>query len=124
MANATTSRREFSLGRLVATLALVAIAAGVAYQLGVQSVEPPDESDALMIYGMDRPVQNRLHAQYTDANRDLVADSPKNESERVDPDVLKFSYLATEQGRYREVWSDFLEYLAEETRKASRVPRD
>ncbi len=110
-------RTDFSLRRLILTIAVVGVAAGIAYWYGVSSVQQPTDADSLKIYGMDSPVRNQLYAEFMDADGDLVADAPKDEAKWLDPPVLNFCYLASEQERYEKSWSGFLEYLAEETGK-------
>ncbi|MDA3949108.1 MAG: phosphate/phosphite/phosphonate ABC transporter substrate-binding protein, partial [Spirochaeta sp.] len=49
---------------------------------------------------------------------DLVADAPEDPDVWIDPDVLVFSYTPVEDPEvYRDVWAEFLDYLAEETGK-------
>lgn len=115
-ANASESS-SFSPARLLGMLAVVAVVAAAAYYYGVNSVRPPGEQEALSVYGMDNPQPHKLSDAYTDADGDLVADAPKDESEWVDPKVLQFSYLASDQDRYQEVWAGFIEHLAQATGK-------
>jgi len=59
-----------------------------------------------------------LSDRYTDADGDLIADIPQDPSEQIDPGTLIFAYTPVEDPAvYREAWSDFLDYLAEETGK-------
>ena len=62
--------------------------------------------------------QADLSSRYQDADGDLIADAPGDESEWVDPDTLVFAYTPVEDPAvYADVWSDFLDHLSEETGK-------
>jgi phosphonate transport system substrate-binding protein len=102
-----------SPARLFVTLLVVLAAAGVAYWYGINSAGVPDQAESLEIYGLDRASENRLADAFTDANEDLLADVPTDPAEHLDPDVLVFSYLASEQEHYQEVWSEFLTLLSD-----------
>jgi len=59
-----------------------------------------------------------LDERFTDADGDLVADIPTDESQLVDPDTLIFAYTPVEDPAvYAEVWQGFLDHLAEMTGK-------
>ena len=59
-----------------------------------------------------------LDARYTDADGDLVADTPSDPAALVDPDTLVFAYTPVEDPAvYVDVWAGFLEHLAEVTGK-------
>ena len=59
-----------------------------------------------------------LDARYCDRNGDLVADTPTDPADLVDPDTLIFAYTPVEDPAvYKEVWSDFLDYMEEVTGK-------
>lgn len=61
---------------------------------------------------------NDLSSRYTDADGDMLADIPEDESRWVDPDTLVFAYTPVEDPAvYEDVWTDFLEHLAEVTGK-------
>ena len=55
-----------------------------------------------------------LKRRQLDVNQDLIADTPEKESEWIDPDTIKFSYLATEQDHYESLWAKFAEYLSKQ----------
>ena len=60
-----------------------------------------------------------LDARFCDADGDLVADTPTDESELVDPDPIVFAYTPVEDPAvYEEAWSDFISHLALETGKS------
>jgi phosphonate transport system substrate-binding protein len=59
-----------------------------------------------------------LDDRYCDADGDLIADIPTDESELVDPDTLIFAYTPVEDPAvYETAWSDFLAHLEEATGK-------
>jgi phosphonate transport system substrate-binding protein len=60
-----------------------------------------------------------LDSRFTDADGDLIADIPTDESQLVDPDTLIFAYTPVEDPAvYAEVWADFLEHLEQATGKS------
>lgn len=84
-----------SLNRTLLTTAIAGILAATALQASAQ-----------------------LAPRFTDANGDLVADAPTDESQWVDPDTLVFAYTPVEDPAvYAEVWADFLEHMEETTGK-------
>jgi len=117
MSESPSPPREFSLPRLLGLLTLVGVTAAIAYWVGVNSVEQPTDADNLKIYGMDSPTRNQLHAEFVDADGDLVADPPQDEAQWIDPPTLNFCYLASDQQRYEKAWAGFLDVLAAETGK-------
>ena len=59
-----------------------------------------------------------LDARFCDDNGDLVADTPKDSSEWLDPDTLIFSYTPVEDPSvYENVFTDFIAYLSKLTGK-------
>lgn len=59
-----------------------------------------------------------LDARYCDADGDLIADIPSDESQQIDPDTLVFAYTPVEDPAvYATAWSDFIDYLSEKTGK-------
>ncbi|WP_420915827.1 phosphate/phosphite/phosphonate ABC transporter substrate-binding protein [Oceaniglobus indicus] len=59
-----------------------------------------------------------LDARYCDADGDMIADIPTDESELLDPDTLIFAYTPVEDPAvYKTAWADFLTYLEEATGK-------
>jgi len=60
----------------------------------------------------------KLGDRYTDADGDLLADIPQDESDWLDPDTLIFAYTPVEDPAvYAEVWQGFLDHMAELTGK-------
>ena len=59
-----------------------------------------------------------LDSRFTDADGDLIADIPTDQSQLVDPDTLIFAYTPVEDPAvYAEVWAGFLEHMQEVTGK-------
>ena len=59
-----------------------------------------------------------LDVQFCDENGDLVADTPKESSEWLDPSTLVFSYTPVEDPTvYENVFTEFMKYLSEKTGK-------
>ncbi|MFD1158326.1 phosphate/phosphite/phosphonate ABC transporter substrate-binding protein [Roseovarius aestuarii] len=59
-----------------------------------------------------------LDERFCDADGDLLADTPTDESELIDPDTLIFAYTPVEDPAvYKEAWADFLTHLEAETGK-------
>lgn len=59
-----------------------------------------------------------LDSRYCDDNGDLVADTPEDQSEWLDPDTLIFSYTPVEDPSvYENVFEEFIAYLSEKTGK-------
>lgn len=59
-----------------------------------------------------------LDTRYCDDNGDLVADTPSDASELVDPPTLVFSYTPVEDPSvYENVFTEFMAYLSEKTGK-------
>ncbi|ERS88759.1 phosphate/phosphite/phosphonate ABC transporter substrate-binding protein [Halomonas sp. PBN3] len=62
--------------------------------------------------------QFKLSERFTDADGDLVADIPADESQWLDPDTLVFAYTPVEDPAvYAEVWDGFLEHMEAVTGK-------
>lgn len=62
----------------------------------------------------------KLDARYSQGD-DLLAEIPADKAQQVDPDVLIFAYTPVEDPSvYADVWSGFIEHLAQETGKEVR----
>ncbi|GHE21045.1 phosphate/phosphite/phosphonate ABC transporter substrate-binding protein [Halomonas urumqiensis] len=62
-----------------------------------------------------------LDANYCDANGDMVADRPADESEWANPDTLIFAYTPVEDPAiYSDIWQPFIDHLAEVTERDVR----
>jgi phosphonate transport system substrate-binding protein len=59
-----------------------------------------------------------LDVRYCDVDGDLVADTPTDPAELIDPDTLIFAYTPVEDPAvYKEAWSDFLVHMEKITGK-------
>ena len=62
-----------------------------------------------------------LDPRYCDEDGDLVADTPRDASQWLDPDTLIFSYTPVEDPSvYENVFTEFMDYLAKNTGKKVR----
>ncbi len=69
-------------------------------------------------YAQEDCPRGTLDERYCDRDGDLIADTPTDPAELVDPDTLIFAYTPVEDPAvYKEAWSDFLDYLEEVTGK-------
>lgn len=60
----------------------------------------------------------KLDSRYTDSDGDLVADTPADVAQQIDPDTLIFAYTPVEDPAvYADVWKGFLDHLSEKTGK-------
>ena len=60
-----------------------------------------------------------LVKRFCDIDGDLIADTPNDPADLVDPDTLIFAYTPVEDPAvYKEAWSDFLTHLEAETGKS------
>ena len=74
---------------------------------------------SLSVVFADECPRGDLDEMFCDANGDLVADTPTDESKLVDPDPLVFAYTPVEDPAvYEEAWSDFISHLSLETGKS------
>ncbi|MCP4380508.1 MAG: phosphate/phosphite/phosphonate ABC transporter substrate-binding protein [Hyphomicrobiales bacterium] len=63
-----------------------------------------------------------LDERYCDRDGDLLADTPTDPSELVDPDTLIFAYTPVEDPAvYKEAWLDFLDHMEAETGKKTQL---
>lgn len=59
-----------------------------------------------------------LDTRFCDENGDLLADTPKDSAELLNPDTLVFSYTAVEDPSvYENVFSELMDYIAKKTGK-------
>lgn len=59
-----------------------------------------------------------LDSRFTDTDGDLIADTPTDASEQLDPSTLIFAYTPVEDPAvYAEAWSDFLAHMEAVTGK-------
>ncbi len=66
----------------------------------------------------DCPNRGNLDVRYCDADSDLVADTPMDASQWLDPDTLVFSYTPVEDPSvYENVFTEFMDHLSAVTGK-------
>jgi phosphonate transport system substrate-binding protein len=88
------------------------------YVADTRTIEEKKASLVRRIFGDKAPVKNLLSGEFRDKDGDLIADAPTNEAEWVDPEILKFSYVAGKDSKEQgQVWQSLLEALAEKTGK-------
>lgn len=79
----------------------------------------------LLLVGLSGPAdagdckqRGDLDVRYCDANSDLLADTPSDSSQWLDPGTLIFSYTAVEDPSvYENVFSELMEHIAKKTGK-------
>ena len=75
----------------------------------------------LPAWAADCKNRGTLDTRYCDDDGDLVADTPTDSSQWLDPDVLIFSYTPVEDPSvYENVFTEFMAYLSEKTGKKVR----
>mgnify|MGYP002631957885 CR=1 FL=1 len=73
---------------------------------------------ALVLAASAAQAEFALDSRYTDADGDMIADTPTDASQLVDPDTLIFAYTPVEDPAvYATAWSDFLIHMEKETGK-------
>lgn len=73
------------------------------------------------VRGAECTSRGDLDVRYCDDNGDLVADTPGDASQWLDPDTLIFSYTPVEDPSvYENVFTEFMEYLSKKTGKRVR----
>jgi phosphonate transport system substrate-binding protein len=101
---------------------IIGVAAAYIY---VRDVKGPEEESARrhhavlvkMMQQLTELTPLTLDSKFTDANHNLVADPP-SPAQCVDPPVLTFSYVATENPeRYQQIFQPLMDHLSEATGK-------
>lgn len=73
---------------------------------------------ASSVAAQQAPAPTSLDSRYSDQGGDMVADTPLDAKQQVDPSTLIFAYTPVEDPAvYRKVWDGFLAHLAKETGK-------
>ncbi len=117
----TAARARFSVGRvLLMAMPLGLLIAGV---LGGKYWAESTAERRSSLEGLERtvgignPIQNRLADRFGDVHGNLVADPPTNPKDLLDPDVLTFSYIPSENPEEQKVWAQWCDDLAKATGK-------
>ncbi len=72
----------------------------------------------LFAFTMPASAEFKLDSRYQDADGDLVADTPTDPAQQVDPSTLIFAYTPVEDPAvYAKVWEGFLTHMEEKTGK-------
>jgi phosphonate transport system substrate-binding protein len=107
----------FSLGRvfmLVIPLALIAWAARMYSGNLENSAQTHLERTMASRLLSDIASSEKLNAKYVDADGDLLADAPADEKDQLDPETVKFSYVASSDSEDEETtWKEFIAALSE-----------
>lgn len=79
---------------------------------------------ALLLLGMAATPTAAMDPHYTDTNGDMVADTPTDASQLIDPNPLIFAYTPVEDPSvYAKVWEGFLQHMEKVTgRKVQFFP--
>lgn len=116
----------FSLSRVLLLALPLAIALYVANKLYSGKVQQEAQND------LERTTVSRLLAgaggdklaeEYKDEDEDMLADAPEDPAKCVDPEEIRFSYVATSAGGDEEAtWKEFIDSLSQKLgRKVSLV---
>jgi phosphonate transport system substrate-binding protein len=72
----------------------------------------------LFAFTVPASAEFKLDSRYQDADGDLVADTPTDPAQQVDPSTLIFAYTPVEDPAvYAKVWEGFLKHMEEKTGK-------
>jgi phosphonate transport system substrate-binding protein len=109
---------RWSLLGLILLLAIVGGGAWISIEQSRESarVLANQQSFNDKLFGLGRPVQNRLSTRFRDEDGDLIADVPSDSKLWIDPNPIVFSYVAGKDSeRQKNVWKSFTDQLAEVT---------
>jgi phosphonate transport system substrate-binding protein len=113
-------RRTLLYSALAGLMAVTVACAGPGTDTASTDAEPEAASDVAAAPSEqgECPRPPQMDARFCDRDGDLVADPPEDPSEFVNPDTLVFAYTPVEDPAvYEEVWSEFIDHLAEVTGK-------
>jgi phosphonate transport system substrate-binding protein len=121
----TSSPPSFSFVRVLLLLVLAVVAIGAVFlakrtQWEQQAREKEPTLLNQMGFGAAAPMQ--LDAAYTDADGDLIADTPKDPKQQVSPDKLVFAFIASDTAdSERAAWKDLVDTLSKKTGKKAEI---
>jgi phosphonate transport system substrate-binding protein len=107
---------SFSFARVLTLLVLAVLVIGVVYvvkkrQWDEEAHAKEPKLIAQMGIGNDAPMQ--LDPQYKDADGDLVADTPKDPAQQIDPAKITFSFIGSETADDElPNWKGFADFLS------------
>ena len=116
----TRSSRTFSLWRVVLAVVPLGIACAVIANLIASKIEATvqRQGEEIMLSWFEMTPHAGRRAQFSDADGNLVADTPSDTQSQLDPDRIVFSYAggpAAEEER--AAWTGFAEHLVRATDK-------
>lgn len=123
----TEPQSPLSLARILKVVLPVAVLAAAAYWWSstleaTARKEMASNVVTRMFTGENAPVIAEM--SFPDADKDLVADPPTDAAQLINPDVLVFSYVASEEeGPAEETWKELLAALKEKTGKDVKFVR-
>jgi phosphonate transport system substrate-binding protein len=120
-------QHSFSILRVLVLAVPLGILCGWLMRTYWQSIEAQtrNESESVVlkqILNTDNTPKSKLDSKFSDADGDLVADTPKDPAQQISPDVLVFSYIANPNAENeRDRWKGFADFLAKKTGKRVEV---
>ena len=116
------ARRGSTIALVIITLIAVVVIVSLAYFLrpgpDVQKYLARQGEYMESATGLSRQISNKLSDKFTDADADLVADAPTEVAKQIDPEVLKFTYLATSNPEEtKKAFEPWVKSLAQATGK-------
>jgi phosphonate transport system substrate-binding protein len=118
------SSPSFSWGRVMLVLIPALVVLGAIYAVNQHRLEQEmREKDSTLrnSMGLAEPssiTPLRLDERFSDADGDLVADSPKDPAQQVTPDRLVFAFIAgPEADQERANWKEFTDFLSKQIAK-------
>lgn len=112
------TKKPFSRGLWITVGLILAVALIIAYAITASQTTPPHNASAsLRMVGLHEAIHNQLSAEFTDTDGDLVADTPTDSSAWLEPEALRFSYIANqkENEAIEKTWKSFTEHLEQVT---------
>ncbi len=120
-ASPNSQQHTFSLGRVLLIVVPVCAIAGAWYWVSTWKYQAEANQKAPMLVPTPTPTElatNHLDSIYTDADGDLVADTPTDPAKIITPDVIEFSYVAgPDADEETKPWKSFTEYLSKQIGK-------
>lgn len=121
----TSRKSTFSLSRVLTVLLplMLLTVGGVLYWNKTIEAEARSLNEKIVLEKLGLGETNNLQPkhldkQFTDADGDLVADSPKDPAQFIEPETIVFSYIGAEDSaRQKEVWQEFTAAVAAATKK-------
>ncbi len=114
-----------SPGRVLAVVLPIAVVGLAAYWWSTKLESQARSDMASSVVGRmftAEPMPTGGALAFADADNDLVADPPTDPTKLINPDVLVFSYVATEEGGPSEdTWTELTAALKEKTGKEVKV---